>query len=548
MTSSPFSSSIIDSPVPESSTSSSTEVHGTIETLPLPGETDWPSYHPSNSTRLTTRTQPTTTYHCTNNSTSCETSTSAITPTTLPTTTSESCIPLDDGVTKTTISFIYTSTTTFFGNSTDYTAPFPPPTLPPYCDPTSLPAPPPPEFPAPPLPSEPGSATFPVITRTKAPQPTFTFITTEKNPSVVFSTGPIPGFTSPNANPPHGSGEHKTVVDPKPGDTKAPGIASPRPTFTVTARPSQVIISDSTFGDLKPDQTKTVTVGHGTFTIFPTAVIGEGATVEKPVPADPTPDFVPSPTSTNIGGLPISISDSVAVVDGRTITIPSEGIATTINGEHLSLGRGTAVVASDNTFTWPVPPSQRTDLVVAGADMLTAIGSSILVVHSTTITYGPDGVESSTLTVDDDTITIAPEGILIHGSTLGGPSAANTDTKYEVVGGVTVTKVGSTLIAIDDKTYTIGDDTEVTTTSFGGEEITIGPDGAVVGSMTFNGKDSDVVTTIEATGTYADEQPTETGQSSNSEDEDEDDAGMALRPSSLLLVCFCITAGHFLLF
>ena len=249
------------------------------------------------------------------------------------------------------------------------------------------------------------------------PLPTTTFVTTDKNPFVIYSpTSELPpGYSStdPVLNEP---GQHTTAQDW--GDEKPTKDApkhSAKPTFTVTAGSDYVVIGDTTFSRIQPTQTTTVVAGGGTFTIFPTAVIGEGTTVARPAPAA---TIAPSPTSTNIAGLPISVSGSVVEIDGRTITIPPEGTTTLINGEHVSLDPGTVVVAGSETFTWADTSVQPTQVRVVGGETVTGIGSTILVLHSTTITYGP-GIDPITTPFGDGLATIGPKGFVFNSETFG---------------------------------------------------------------------------------------------------------------------------------
>jgi hypothetical protein len=363
---------------------------------------------------------------------------------------------------------------------------------------------------------------------------TITFITTEKNPSVVFSPGAIPNYSSSKKPPITKPGQHKTAKPTNPGN-EAP---RPRPTYTVTAGPGSVIIGGTTFDGINPGQTRTVVAGGGTFTILPTAVVGEGVTVARPVPAEPTADFVPSPTSASVGGLPIWVSGSILEIDGRTMTIPPGGVTTNINGQPVSLGPGIIVVDGSETFTWPGQPALATDVLVVGGQMLTASGSAFFILNSTTLTYGPR-IEETFTTVDDDTITVGPRGIIVDGSTLGGSTAGPSDVTYQVVGGVTVTQLGHSLKVIDGHTYTMGHGTEPITISAGGGLVTIvPPHGIVYNSLTFGqGSDAGVITaTFEPNGTATDDFPTETGSDTGEDDEDDMAAG---RGPDILLAGLC---------
>ena len=360
--------------------------------------------------------------------------------------------------------------------------------------------------------------------------PTITFITTEKNPSVVFSPGAIPNYSSSKKPPITKPGQHKTA---QPTDPANEG-PRPRPTYTVTAGPSSVIIGGKTFDSIKPGQTRTVVAGGGTFTILPTAVVGEGVTVARPVPAEPTTEFVPSPTSASVGGLPIWVSGSILEIDGRTMTIPRGGVTTNINGQPVSLGPGIIVVDGSETFTWAGQPALPTDILVVGGQMLTASGSALFILNSTTLTYGPR-IGQTLTTVDDETITVGPRGIIVDGSTLGGPTAGPSDVTYQVVGGVTITQLGHSLMAIDGHTYTMGHGTEpITISAAAGLVTVVPPHGIVYNNMTFGqGSDARVITTtFEPNGTTTDDSPAETG--SDTDKDDEDDMAAGRRPDILL--------------
>lgn len=449
--------------------------------------------------------------------------------------TSISCVSTDPDAPKTVISTSYTATTTFYGNPTDYTPPFSTLTSIPFCEPA-------PEYPSP-APSLPGA------TSTRAFPPdsgTTTFVTTDKNPKVVYKTSPPPDYSSPHEPPFGNPGQHNTARpgdgggsgpnppgDSMPDDPKQPPTRpTPKSPITVTAGPGKVIIGSSTIKGLKPDQSSTVVVGDETFTILPTAVIGEGGTLEKPAPVQS--EWQPKPTMTSIGGVPISASGSLIEIDGTTMTIPEDGTTTQINGQDVTISPGNLHAGKDD-LRWLVTSMYNTDAIVAGGEMLTAVGPTIFVLNETTITYGPDVAETE-ITVDNDVVTLAPEGVIVHNQTLGGPSAADGATTYGVVGGVTITHIGNSLVVVDGHTFTVEDDSDDITTVIGGEMMTIGPDGIEMGSMTIGtGDDDNLVTgTLEPRDRTGDGQPKETGGSGDGDDDEEDLAGM-LKPDTLLI-------------
>lgn len=510
-----------------------------------------------------------------------------------PTTSSASCVNVEDGEPVTEYSIIYTETVTFYGNSSDYTPPYQPIETPNYCG-TSIGAHPSSfestegertfskhetskitatpcgdscEFSAP-------GYQYPTTQTIPPNYPTVTFVTTDKNPSVVYPTKPPPRYSKPSkGSGPGGNrapGEHITVPPNEQGDGRnggasgqgfePQGVGAPPRIYTVTAMGEQVIINDQTFSNLEPSQTSIVTVGDGVFTILPTAVVGEGATVGKPQPVDTVTPAI-TPQSTVVGKVPVVVSGSEAVIDGSTFTIPPAGTTAIVNGEPVSIGAGTIVV-HDQTFTFQPSRPQYTDVIVQGGEMITAAGQSIYVFHQTTLTYG-SGISETTEVIDDDTITIGPSGVTIHGKTMGGPSALPSKTAYEIVGGATITRLSPSFVAIDGTTFTVGPGATTTTKVIGGETITIGPSGVSIASMTLSypfGPTS--VVTIKPSVTKGASVPTKTntsnkdsnGKGDDSNDDgqndskDDDSIGVSLRPNSMGgILGSCIAIGVWVL-
>ncbi|KAI8723689.1 hypothetical protein NCS52_00225400 [Fusarium sp. LHS14.1] len=508
--------------------------------------------------------------------------------TAVPAVSSTPCTSLGEDEPVTVFSIVFTATTTLYGNYSDYTAPYPAIKTPNYCptssevlggeEPTSAPKPGQPE------PANPSGG---FVVSTKQPgQPvetfsssrrTVTFVTTDKNPAVVVTSKPPPRFNRPTqgVNGLPGGNNHQPGGDnqdarpqqrpesqpqqrpgsqsqqraqsqsqpqsqPQPQPQPQPQVQSPR-TFSVTARGPEVIINDHTFSDLRPGQTTTATADHGTFTIFPSKVVGEGATVTKPQPLGSVVSAA-TPTKATIGGVPVVVSGSEAVVGSTTFKLPFVGMSTRIEvpvagatarveERPVSIVPGTIVV-DDETLTYRAVGAPQTDVIIQGGEMVTASGVSIYVFRSTTLTYGP-GIPATTQTVDDDTITIGPSGVVVDATTLGGTSAKATDTKYQIVGGATITKVSPSWVIIDGTTFTAGPGAKSTTKVIGGETVTIGPSGIAI-STTLTVRypfGASTVTTIKATatGTGTDSLPTETGSTSkktknkgSSEDEEDD--------------------------
>ncbi|KAJ3484159.1 hypothetical protein NLG97_g7123 [Lecanicillium saksenae] len=333
------------------------------------------------------------------------------------------CTPLPSSKTFTQYSVVHTATVTFMGNRSDYTPPYAPLATPNYCNPNVFPA-----VPRPPETSYNGfmdpepmttetftvegqalTAEFPLLKVTPVQHvPVTTFITTDKNPSVVFPSDPIPNYsqTWPVGGGP-GNGYHTPV-----GDGGAPPPASAVPTFTITAGPTSVIINSQTF-TVAPGSRSTVTVdGGGVFTIEPSAVVGQGASITRPPSAM-------GPSSSVLDGIPVTSAGPNLEIGGGVFAIPMTGPNTVhVNGKAVTINPTGVTIGGDSMgFLKPAP----SDILVAGGEMLTAIGRSVVVIHSVTYTYG-SGIAPVVQVINGDTIAIEPTGVLVHGSTLGGVS------------------------------------------------------------------------------------------------------------------------------
>ncbi|KAH0496448.1 hypothetical protein TgHK011_003807 [Trichoderma gracile] len=501
-------------------------------------------------------------------------------------TSTEPCTPLPSDKPVTEYSIVYTSTITFYGSSTDYTPPYSPLVTPNFCSPTgealitffsttrvtnstatltvhapSSSASPSNDFMMPaPMPAPTFSIDLPeIITQTpdaagkggggiiitmrpflSFSRQVVTFITTDKNPSVVFAPEPTFDSGQPEVTGGLVDGNHKTVEEtddwqtrtivPEPPESVK---QSPVPTFQVTAGGDRVIIGSKTVSSLGPDQTATVTVGSEVFTILPTAVVGLGTTITKPAP-QPTETPEPPAATGTLGGLPVIVSASRAVVvQDVTLTIPPQSATpttTTINHQTVVLGAQSVVVGHE-TLLFPTP--QPTHAIITGGQMLTAIGPSLLVLHSTTITYGPQTPVNSTTTINGEAISIGPSGISLHGTTLGGPSADPQATEYEIVGGITVGKALPSLVVLNGATYSLNQDgdsqTDFETTVVGGQTVTVGPRGLVVASVTLAYPGESVTATLSSTGVSREEGfPVETrlGTAGGEDGDGENGAGL----------------------
>jgi len=356
---------------------------------------------------------------------------------------------------------------------------------------------------------------------------TITFVTTDKNPAVVFPSSRPPDY----GGSPDPAGNVHSVALPDNGDrgaapdygNSAPGyqdvktavITTPPPTglpipipITVIVKPSAVIINGHTFTDNPANPTSTVVVDSSTFVIKPTEVDGAGAKVTRPPSgvggggggsgggggggggAGAAP--LPTKTRTTIGGIAVGMEgSSVVTMDSTTFTVGPKPTAVVVKGQTITLGPS-GIVFPSQTLLFPQQPRQDTTRVVFGAELITAIGSDRVVIKGTTITYapgsGPGAGTTITSVVDGDTILIGPSGVVVDGKTYGGRDAAATDSDFVVVGGATISQVGSTEVVIEGVTYTLSPlapGQTTTTTVVGGETITIGPEGVAISTWTF---------------------------------------------------------------
>lgn len=322
-------------------------------------------------------------------------------------------------------------------------------------------------------------------------------------------------------------------------------IGTSSSTFTLPPTPTTVVVDDHT-----------VSLGPGGIAIVDPKGNPVIATVTIPPPPrgdqaitigpDPAPNNGDQPTkTTTVDGLPITIiSSSIAIIgvgpsSSTTLIFPAPGSSpTTItinnpnsngngNGDQkhtLTLGPSgitltapalpaTGVITTIQTLSIPLPsgaaqPPPKTEVIIAGGSLLTAIGQSVVVIYGTTITYTTLSSPLTTIIDNDETVVLDPKAgvIVTHNhpvagvpspggtaagpmvTTIGGPSADPKETEYGVVGGVTMTKVGASVVVVEGVTYTVGPDATVTTTVLGGgtgggqpQTVIIGPDGVVVG-------------------------------------------------------------------
>ena len=490
----------------------------------------------------------------------------------------EVCTPLSDGEVVTVFSVIYTETVTWTDDPDDYTAPVPTMPLPTYCEPTTTST--STEVPTTEKPklttvsgpddgwntycgtmsngtqsclsepifnpsfiftSRPIEKTSPLIGPPED-RVTSTFFITSKNPTVVFPPEKTPDYGQETQDPPGnpGNGHHPVDNGNLPAQTRPPSnppqsAVQPSTKVTITAEPTRVIIGDRTLSNLKPGATTKVTVGGVEYDINPSQIVQAGGhTVNRPGAGQAL--VVGSPITSVVDGIAVTVSGSRAIIGGYTYSIGSTPSTEVVQGHTVVISpTGISFEGSNKGVSYQASPPEQTGIIVAGGEMMTAIGASVIVIHETTITYGP-GIPPQTETVDDDTIVIGEGGVTYRGLTIS--DLGKGETRYDVVGGATLTRVGPSKIVIGDVTYTVGPGTGTTTTFVGGEDITIAPDGVTVATLTIPYPfGATVVTAIPAPKT------TEPSPQQTEDEEEEDGAGIP-RPG---WVAICIAIGAWLL-
>ncbi len=460
------------------------------------------------------------------------------------TSTASICQPSDMSTAPTVWTVVYTSTTTWTGNPADYTPPYPPITTPLSCQQALTPQ----RLTISVCATGSAQTTCttalewaPVASQT---HPTVTMVTTDKNPSVVFSSittpdygvtgggsSPVELHNSAPTNPPPIITPSYDPGQPTKGAAEVPHTTA-APPVTVAIQPSGVVLDGQTINDQPGTPTQTVVAGGQTFVVNPSQVIGAGATIDRASALGGV--FAAQPTSTNIGGVSVAVSSSIAVIGGTTFTLGPTSIVTTIQGQAVTIGPSGIGIGTQTIPLTSAPTP--TKIVIAGGELITAIGQSVLVVQGTTITYGPGS--SSVTVIDNDSVTVGPSGVTVHGTTLGGLAVASTDTQYDVVGGATITEVGASLIIIQGQTFTVGPGSGSTTTVIGGQTITVAPSGVTVSSITFSYPFGPTTTiTPGATATPTEAAPTAAGA------EPSKDAAVMPRPGYGSVLCIAIGAA-----
>ena len=258
---------------------------------------------------------------------------------------------------------------------------------------------------------------------------------------------------------------------------------------SVALSPSQAVIGSHTIDNI--GSTSTVVTADGQkFTVNPSQVVGPGTTFAIPSSAGAA-----AATPTVLKGVSITVGSSSAVIGGKTYAIGIGAPITTIvdHGKTISVGPG-GVGMSDTVVS---PQSAATNYAVVGASPISAIGSTLAVIDGHTLTYGSN-IPAQTSVFNGVTITVEPSGIDLPQTTIGGKS--NSGLQLGLVGGVSITEVGSSVAIISKTTFTIGPGATQTTAVISGEMISAGANGLGVHGTVLSYPFNPMTTTITAGG------------------------------------------------
>ncbi|KAL5600906.1 hypothetical protein BROUX41_005744 [Berkeleyomyces rouxiae] len=256
--------------------------------------------------------------------------------------------------------------------------------------------------------------------------------------------------------------------------------------FAITAGPNRVIINEKTYEDLGPDKTSTITYDNDVFVVEPSRIIHDGGDTMSRILPGVTGLVANVTTSTVMNGLDVSVDKGTVIIGDYVYTIGPTASTETIMGQEVVIGpTGIELEKASKTLPYSASVPKQTEVVVAGGQIVTAYGNSVVVIRQTTITY-TNLATTKTTTVNDNVLYIGKNGVVIDGtSTLGGPNANTRAVEYAIVGGATLTQVGSSQLILLNSTYTVGPSASTNTTiTVGGQTITIGAKGAAANSVT----------------------------------------------------------------
>jgi hypothetical protein len=275
------------------------------------------------------------------------------------------------------------------------------------------------------------------------------------NPSQVIGPGAIISL-------PTEAGDAGNALQPVLSPTVIDGV-------TVQIGPSVAVIDGSTFSIGLGADTETVVANGQTISIG-AAGLGFAHTTVAP-PADPTNVVILD------GDVVYAYGSSQVVFGDKTYSYSagSSPQTETFNAETITIGP--SGVSFGSSTIGGVAHASGLQIGIAGGVSITEIGSSLAVISGTTFQIGPNAPET-TAVISGSTITAGSSGLAIGGATLTYPFNPTVEpTEVVTAGGITFTRVGSSIVDIGSLTFTIGPGAKSTTDVFNGQTISLGPSG-----------------------------------------------------------------------
>ncbi|TGO91230.1 hypothetical protein BPOR_0035g00310 [Botrytis porri] len=196
-------------------------------------------------------------------------------------------------------------------------------------------------------------------------------------------------------------------------------------------------------------------------------------------------DIEMSEISTVMDNISVQLGKSIAVVNGKTYSVGlgAPQVVTVINTQTVTIG--IAGVEFGHTTLAPLVFEPTKHVIIGGEPI--SVGKSLAYIGSSTFTYG-SGLAIQTDVFNGQTIRIYPSVVVFARTTLEGNSRSGN--QIGIVGGLSVTEVGSSIAIISSITFNIGPGVTPTKTVISGEisDVTftqIGSSLAVIDGTTF---------------------------------------------------------------
>lgn len=204
-------------------------------------------------------------------------------------------------------------------------------------------------------------------------------------------------------------------------------------------------------------------------------------------------------TSATTTAVTVIIQTTQVIINDKTFTdSPQSKTSTVVVGTDTFVINPSEVIGAGVTVDRPVVVGgifipTKTTTTVAGVEVVyTAVGSSaasggsaiaIATIDGTTFTIGASPI---TAMIKGQSVTLGPGGIAFASQTIPIVTSAGA-TESAVLGGEMITAIGNSLVVIEGTTFTYGPGTSTITEVIDGDTILIGPSGVSVHGITLGG-------------------------------------------------------------